>query len=47
MITFGEQKCPSFNFVPQMLKETGYINQRKTHNQVIRRLQYLGYHENI
>ena len=38
MITVLQKKCPSFNFIPLMLKEIG---------QELRSIQYLDYHENI
>ena len=40
-------EIPSFSFIPWMLKETGHIYQRNIHDQELRLLQYLGYHENI
>ena len=40
-------EIPSFNFIQWMLKETGHIHQRDIHDQELRLLQYLGYHENI
>ena len=42
-----EEKSPSFNFIPYMLKEIEHINQQKIHNQELRSLQYLGCHENV
>ena len=46
-MTVPEEKCPSFNFIPYILKEIGHIKQRKIDNQNLRSLQYLGYHENV
>ena len=40
-----KEKYPSFNFIPQMLKKTGHIQQRKIFDQELRLQQYLGYHE--
>ena len=47
MITVPEEKCPSFNFIPYILKKTGRTWHRKIHDQDLKSIQYLGYHENV
>ena len=47
MITVPKEKCTSFNFIPQMLKDIGHIWQEKIYDQELRSIQNLGYHENV
>ena len=42
MITVPKEKYTLFNFILEMLQETG-----KIHDQELRSTQYLGFHENI
>ena len=46
MISVSKEKYPAFNFIPSMFKEIGHILQREIHDQELRSLHYLGYHEN-
>ena len=47
MSTVSKEKCTSFIFIPQILKEIGHIQHRKIDNKELRSIQYLGHLENI